>query len=478
MTTSDAPTRGPADDGAARPDEARVTDTVLLVASTAALALGGVLHLAGLGSAAHGVWAATTVLGIVPATWWVIDAARQRRLGVDVIAVLALVGTLVVGEYLAGAVITVMLASGRTLEARAAARARRELRALLERAPRVVHRYADGELTTPPLEAVQRGDLLLVQPGEVVPVDGRVERDVAVLDESALTGEPLPVEHEAGRRGPQRRGERGRPVRPAGDDHGEPRARTPGSSGSSPRPRRRARRSSGSPIGTPAVFLVVSLALAGAAWAISGDLVRAVAVLVVATPCPLILAAPVAIVSGLSRAARRGVVVKGGAALEQLARGEILLFDKTGTITAGQARGDRGRDRRQRRVRRGAAARGVARPGVARTCSRPRWCAPRVARSLALTLPTDVEEVPGHGVRGVCRRPPGRGRQGELGRRGVASAALGTDRAPARRARRRAHGLRASRRCPGRARCCWTTRSGPTPRARSASCGATASAAS
>ena len=112
-------------------------------------------------------------------------------------------------------------------------------------------------------------------------------------------------------------------------------------------------------------FLVVSLALAGAAWAVSGDLVRAVAVLVVATPCPLILAAPVAIVSGLSRAARRGVVVKGGAALEQLARGEILLFDKTGTITAGRPTRRRGRHRRHDELRRGAAARRVARSGLA-----------------------------------------------------------------------------------------------------------------
>ena len=122
----------------------------------------------------------------------------ERRLGVDVIAVLALLGTLAVGEYLAGAVITVMLATGRTLEARAIARARRDLRALRERAPRLVHRVEGTSLTSPPLEEVVPGDVLLVQPGEIVPVDGRLERDVAVLDESALTGEPLPVERRAG----------------------------------------------------------------------------------------------------------------------------------------------------------------------------------------------------------------------------------------------------------------------------------------
>ena len=171
---------------------------MLLVVAVTLLAIGGGLYLAGFHTAAHGVWAVDTLVGIVPAGWWVIDAARHRRLGVDALAVLALVGTLVVGEYLAGAVITVMLASGRTLEARAAARAHRELHALLAHAPRMVHRYDNGALTSPAIDDIVRGDLLLVQPGEVVPVDGRLESEAAVLDESALTGEPLPVEHAVG----------------------------------------------------------------------------------------------------------------------------------------------------------------------------------------------------------------------------------------------------------------------------------------
>ena len=147
------------------------------------------------------------------------------------------------------------------------------------------------------------------------------------------------------------------------------------------------------------VFLGVALALAGAAWAFSGDLERAVAVLVVATPCPLILAAPVAIVSGLSRAARRGVVVKGGAALEQLASGEILLFDKTGTITAGHPR-----------VADILTATDMSADDVLRYAASLDQVSPHVlaaavvraarARGLALSLPDDVEEVPGHGVRG------------------------------------------------------------------------------
>jgi heavy metal-(Cd/Co/Hg/Pb/Zn)-translocating P-type ATPase len=372
---------------------------LLLTVAVAGLVCGGLVYLLGSRDVGRTVWAATTVIGVVPATWWVIDALRQRRVGVDVIAVLALVGTLVVQEYLAGAVITVMLASGRLIEARAAARARRELRSLLERAPRIVHRYVDDELSSPPLDEVQPGDLLLVQPGEVVPVDGLVERDVAILDESALTGEPLPVEHVAGdavRSGVLNAGGpfdlRATTSATESTYAGIVRLVSEAEASTAPFVRLADRYA--------VAFLVVSLVLAGTAWLISGDLVRAVAVLVVATPCPLILAAPVAIVSGLSRAARRGVVVKGGAALEQLARGEILLFDKTGTLTAGRptvaevvTAGTLGSDD----VLQLAASLDQVSPHVlAAAVVR----AARV-RSLVLTLPSDVEEVPGHGVRGI-----------------------------------------------------------------------------
>ena len=366
---------------------------------TAGLACGGVLYIGGLEGAADAVWVATTVAGVVPAASWVLDAARHRRLGVDLIALLALIGTLVVGEYFAGAVIAVMLASGRTLEARAAARARRELRLLLERAPRVVHRYVDGELTSPPIDDVRPGDLLMVQPGEVVPVDGLVERDIAVLDESALTGEPLPVERAVGdavRSGVVNAGGpfAMRATTSAGESTYAGIVRLVSQAEASSAPFvRLADRYAGA-------FLLASLSLAAAAWAVSGDPVRAVAVLVVATPCPLILAAPVAIVSGLSRAARRGVVVKGGAALEQLGRGEILLFDKTGTITAGRPT-----------LTEVVTAETMSSDEVLRLAASLDQVSPHVLaaavvraahiRSLALSLPTDVEEVPGQGVRGI-----------------------------------------------------------------------------
>ncbi|HEX2784402.1 MAG TPA: hypothetical protein VHN36_12530, partial [Ilumatobacteraceae bacterium] len=134
-----------------------------------------------------GVLIVATLIGIVLASVWVLQAMLHRRVGVDLIALAALVGTLLVGEHLAGAIITVMLTTGRALEYWAAGRAERELRALLEHGPRVAHRYEQQQLINCPLDAVAVGDVLLVQPGEVVPVDGTVRGAAAVIDESALT---------------------------------------------------------------------------------------------------------------------------------------------------------------------------------------------------------------------------------------------------------------------------------------------------
>jgi heavy metal translocating P-type ATPase len=377
----------------------RSRELILLALSMTGFAAGALFFAFGTDGVGRSAWALTTALGIVPAMWWVVDAARKHRLGVDIVALLALAGTLVVREYFAGAVITVMLASGRTLEARATARARRELRTLLERAPRIVHRYDGQSLTAPALDDVVPGDLLMVQPGEVVPVDGLVEGNAAVLDESALTGEPLPVERGIGdvvRSGVVNAGSAFdlRATTSARDSTyaGIVRLVTESEASSAPFVRMADR--------FAALFLLVSLTLAGAAWALSGDLVRAIAVLVVATPCPLILAAPVAIVSGLSLAARRGVVVKGGAALEQLARGQILLFDKTGTITAGRptladivTAGTKAPDE----ILQLAASLDQVSPHVLAAA------VVRAARhrSLELTLPAEVEEVAGYGIRGV-----------------------------------------------------------------------------
>jgi heavy metal translocating P-type ATPase len=394
-----APTRSPAGPPAAARSRRGRPETVLLSVSVAALAAGAGLALADRSRAADAVWAATTLLGIGPGVAWVVAAARRHRLGVDVIAVLAQVGTLLVGEYLAGAIITVMLASGRMLEARAAARAQRDLRALLGRAPRTVHRHDDGRLVDVPADAVRPGDLLLVRPGEVLAVDGRVETGPAVLDEAALTGEPLPVEHagsESVRSGTVNAG-------PAFDL----RASTTAEGSTYAGVVRLVEQAEAST--APFVrladrfagwFLAVTAVLATAAWVVSGDAVRAVAVLVVATPCPLILAAPVAIVSGLSRSARIGVIVKGGGALERLAGSRVLLLDKTGTITEG-------RPVVVEVVTDGTLA-AEELLGLAASVEQlsPHVLASAVVRAareraLPTPLPAQVEEVPAHGVAGT-----------------------------------------------------------------------------
>ena len=309
-------------------------ELLLFVVSTLLLAVGGTGWLLDLTATASAFWIAGTVLGLLAAVGWTFAALRLRRPTVDVIAVLALAGALVVGEAFAGAMITVMLASGRLLEARAAARARRDLGLLLERAPRVARRVGVDGVVEIPVDGVAPGDRLVVGTGEVVPVDGRLQV-AALLDESALTGEPLPVERRAGE-----------DVRSGALNAGEPldlvatEVAARSTYAGLVRLVEQAQASSAPFVRTAdrfaVLFVPLTLLLAGGSWVLSGDPVRAVAVLVVATPCPLLLAAPIAFISGLTRAARIGVVIKGGGALERLAQGRVMLFDKTGTLTEGR----------------------------------------------------------------------------------------------------------------------------------------------
>ncbi|MET8311850.1 heavy metal translocating P-type ATPase [Micromonospora sp. NPDC005173] len=373
-------------------------DWALLVAVTAAVLTGAALWFADRRGAADLLWAGATAVALLPAITWVVRSLLHRRVGVDVIAVLALAGALGVREYLAGAVIALMLATGRTLEAYAERRASRDLRGLLERAPRSTRRRtAQGAIETVPLDAVQPDDRLLVGPGEVVPVDGRTE-DPAVLDESAITGESKPVDHKPGEgvtsgvvnAGPAF-GMRATATAAQSTYAGIVRLAEEATARKAPMVRLADRYA--------AAFVPFTLALAGVGWLASGELLRAVAVLVVATPCPLILATPVAIVSGLSRAARRGVVVRDGAALETLGRARTLLVDKTGTLTEGRPK----------------AAETVTAPGtdcdeMLRLAASVEQLSPHVlaaavvqeatSRGLPLSTPTDVTEEPGKGVTG------------------------------------------------------------------------------
>ncbi len=314
------------------------TAPALFLASLGLLATGGLAWLAGAPEPAAAVWVVGTLLGLVASLVSTVAALRRRQPTVDVIAVLALAGALAVGEPFAGAMITVMLASGQVLEARAAARARRELSLLVARAPRTARRRVDvgghHGVEEVPVDAVVRGDLLVVGTGEVVPVDGRLVTP-GVFDESALTGEPLPVERAAGDEVRSGVVVAGAPLELLATSAAEE-----STYAGVVRLVEQAQASSAPFVRTAdrfaLLFVPLTLIVAGVAWALAGDPVRAVAVLVVATPCPLLLAAPIAIMSGLSRAARRGVVVKGGSALERLAAGRVVLFDKTGTLTQGR----------------------------------------------------------------------------------------------------------------------------------------------
>jgi len=230
-----------------------------------------------------------------------------------------------------------MMSGGGALEAWAAGRARRELRLLVERAPRIAHRHGAEGVEEVSVEQLVPGDLVVVRAGEIVPADATVAGSVAVVDQSALTGEPLPVTIPAGgevRSGTSNAGNvfNARVTRPASESAYAAVVELVRTAESDRAPfTRLADRYA-------AVFLPFTLAVAGLAWAASGDPVRGLAVMVVATPCPLILAAPIAIVAGISRCARAGVLIKGGAVFETLARGRVLVLDKTGTLTEGKPR--------------------------------------------------------------------------------------------------------------------------------------------
>jgi heavy metal translocating P-type ATPase len=373
-----------------------LVEPALLVCTLGALTAGGIAWLAGWHGVADGCWIAGTVLAIAPASVWVVSALRRRRGGVDIIAILSLIGSLLVGEYLAGALIALMLTGGRALDSAAERRASHDLRALLERAPRFARRRVGAQVSVIPLADVAVGDLLVVGPGEVVPVDGRVADVVAVLDESVLTGEPLQVERGVGE--PLRSG-----VINAGSAF-ELRATATAADSTYAGIVQLAQQAGAenAPIVRladryAAWFLPLALLLAATAWLASGSAVRAVAVLVVATPCPLLLAAPVAIVSGLSRASRAGVVVRGGGALENLGHATTLVMDKTGTMTMG----------RPMVVDVVAAPDGDA-TSILRLAASADQLSPHVLaeaivtealrRGQELSLPTDVVEQPGRGV--------------------------------------------------------------------------------
>ena len=310
---------------------------VLVVWPAAGLVLGLAAHFSGWEHWAGPIWTAATVPVLVVLLIEILVSLRRGDVGLDIVAALSMLAALVFAEYLAAVVVAVMYSGGQYLESFAERRANREMTALLARVPRSTLRQRNGRLEEVALEAVEPGDRLVIRKGDMVPVDGAVVDGVAVLDQSALTGESMPVQQKVGD-----------PVLSGSTNAGEAfhlaasRRAAESTYAGIVRLVAAAQRSR-APMSRLAdryamVFLAATVALAGAAWAWTGDPIRAVAVLVVATPCPLILAVPVAIVSGLSRAAKQGILIKGGQALETLARVRSLVIDKTGTLTHGRAR--------------------------------------------------------------------------------------------------------------------------------------------
>ncbi|WP_308367373.1 MULTISPECIES: heavy metal translocating P-type ATPase [unclassified Microbulbifer] len=370
--------------------------TALAAAVALLLAAGGLAWL--LGASPSPAWAAAVALMLVVAAMESLRALLHRRAGVDLLALLTMAGALALEQYLAGAIIAFMFAGGRSLEEFASGRARRELSALLERNPRVAHRHGESGIEEVAVEAVCPGDLLLVKPGEAIPVDALLLSESAQLDESALTGESLPRRCDQGEQLLSGVVNAGGPLelkalKTSADSTyaGIVRMVEEAQAGRAPFTRLADRYA--------LYFIPAALTVAGIAWLLSGDPVRGLAVLVVATPCPLILAAPVAIIAAISQAARRGILIKNGAALEQLANIETLLFDKTGTLTTGRSQlvaidTTQGFNPDEL-LRLAASLDQVSQHVTAETL-----VAEARQRSLALSLPEQVREQPGEGLRG------------------------------------------------------------------------------
>jgi heavy metal translocating P-type ATPase len=300
-----------------------------------ALVIGGAASIAGADRLAVVVWSTASGFVVVDLVVLTVVRLREGRVAVDVVALVALVAALGMGEALAGVILALMVASGDALEQYAHRRAERSLSELLSLAPKVAHRLVAGSFETVPVDEVLPGEVLVVKPGEVVPVDGSV-LEPAVLDESVLTGEAQSVTRGVGewaRSGSLNAGGafRMRASASASESSYAGIVRLVRSAGVGKAPFvRLADRYA-------VVFVPAVFAIAGGAWLVTGDSMRMLAVLVVATPCPLVLAAPVAVVSGIACAARHGVVVKDGAALEAMGQARTVLLDKTGTLTAGRA---------------------------------------------------------------------------------------------------------------------------------------------
>ncbi len=282
------------------------------------------------------IWGAAAGLVLLSLLSEIVTSLLKGEVGLDIVAGLSISAALVFGETLAAGVVALMYAGGQLLEEIAANRARADMRALLARVPKTALRYDDGHLREAAIDDLRKGDRLLVRQGDIVPADGRLSSGKALLDMAALTGESVPVRALEGEE--VQSGARSLDtafdmvvLRPASESTyaGIVRLVQAAQAAKAPMVRLADRYA--------VVFLAITVALAGGTYLVTGDHMRMLAVLVSATPCPLILAVPVAIISGMGKAARRGLLMKGGPVLETMARATTLVIDKTGTLTKGRA---------------------------------------------------------------------------------------------------------------------------------------------
>src|SRR6516162_4445937 len=377
----------------------RVLRWSLVIVAIVGLAAGVTAHLAGRSSSADLWWTLATVPVIAGLAVAIGRDLVAGRLGVDAIALLSMTGALALGEPLAGAVIALMYSGGNVLEVIAISRAERNLRSLVDCAPRIAHRRMDHGTVDVPVAEIAVGDGLLVRAGEVIPVDGIIDADAATIDESALTGEPIPATKSRGAAiysGSLNAGQtfemKASAVAGESTYAGILRLVTAAQTAKSPFVRLADRYA--------LAFLPFTVAVAFVAWLISSDPIRSLAVLVAATPCPLILAAPVAFIAGVARAARLGILVKGGGPLEALARAHTVLFDKTGTLTIGGARllsievapGENADEVLAMAASLEQASHHVLAAAIVRAA---------IDRGLSPKMPSNVTETPGSGLRGI-----------------------------------------------------------------------------
>jgi heavy metal translocating P-type ATPase len=302
-----------------------------------ALITGLVLQLAGHRTAAHWLLAIVSLLELVPLAWSMWQDVQSGRYGIDILAATAIVTSVILGQYWAAIVVVVMLTGGESLEDYAGHRARRELDALLKRAPqqaRVLRKGKESEVAAAELRA---GDKIIVKAGEMVAADAVIIEGSAAFDESSLTGESLPQDKQPG----------DQLLSGSINLDGAITAKTTATAENSQYQQIIRLVQGAAASRAPFVrladryslpFTFLSFAIASSVWALSGQAIRFLEVIVVATPCPLLLAAPIALVSGMSRASRHGIIVRSGAALEKLAETKTMAFDKTGTLTTGRLR--------------------------------------------------------------------------------------------------------------------------------------------